>query len=100
MLDDGWTFATDFAGTTGDTLYGLPFLRDIYTKADPAVSGRVTVPILWDRQRETIVSNESSEIIRMFNSAFDRLTGNTATTTGPPTCARRSSPSTPASTTR
>ena len=75
MLDDGWTFATDFAGATGDTLYGLPFLRDIYVKARPDVSGRVTVPVLWDRRRETIVSNESSEIIRMFNSAFDGLTG-------------------------
>ncbi|MEO1239567.1 MAG: glutathione S-transferase family protein, partial [Pseudomonadota bacterium] len=77
MLTDGWTFATDFDGATGDTLYGLPFARDIYLKADPGISGRVTVPILWDRQRETIVSNESSEIIRMFNSAFDGLTGNT-----------------------
>lgn len=77
MLSDGWTFETDFDGATGDTLYGLPFARDIYLKADPTISGRVTVPILWDRQRETIVSNESSEIIRMLNSAFDGLTGNT-----------------------
>jgi len=77
MLDDGWSFSTDYAGATGDTLYGLPFARDIYTKADPEVSGRVTVPILWDKQRQTIVSNESSEIIRMFNSAFNGLTGNT-----------------------
>lgn len=77
MLDDGWTFATDFPGATGDTLYGLPFARDIYLKADPAVSGRVTVPILWDKHRETIVSNESSEIIRMLNSAFNQITGNT-----------------------
>lgn len=76
MLSDGWTFSTDFAGATGDPLYGLPFLRDLYLKADPKVSGRVTVPVLWDRERETIVSNESSEIIRMFNSAFDGLTGN------------------------
>ncbi len=76
MLSDGWTFETDFDGATGDQLYGLPFARDIYLKADPEISGRVTVPILWDRQRETIVSNESSEIIRMFNSAFDGLTGN------------------------
>ncbi len=76
MLDDGWSFETDFDGATGDTLYGLPFLRDIYLKADPGVSGRVTVPILWDKARETIASNESSEIIRMLNSAFDGLTGN------------------------
>jgi putative glutathione S-transferase len=76
MLGEGWTFATDFPGTTGDRLHGLPFLRDLYLKARPDVSGRVTVPVLWDRERETIVSNESSEIIRMFNSAFDGLTGN------------------------
>ena len=76
MLSDGWTFATDYPGATGDTLYGLPFARDIYTKADPQISGRVTVPILWDKKQETIVSNESSEIIRMFNSAFDGITGN------------------------
>ena len=77
MLSDGWTFEADTHGATGDTLYGLPFARDIYTKADPKISGRVTVPILWDKQRETVVSNESSEIIRMFNSAFDELTSNT-----------------------
>ena len=77
MLSQGWTFQTDAHGASGDTLYGLPFARDIYTKADPLISGRVTVPILWDKQRETIVSNESSEIIRMFNSAFEGITGNT-----------------------
>ncbi|MEP3347294.1 MAG: glutathione S-transferase family protein [Litoreibacter sp.] len=77
MLTDGWTFEKDEHGATGDQLYGLPFARDLYTKADPGVSGRVTVPILWDKHSETIVSNESSEIIRMFNSAFDALTGNT-----------------------
>ena len=76
MLSDGWTFATDFPGTTGDRLFGLPFLRDIYLRADPAISGRVTVPVLWDTASGTIVSNESAEIIRMFNSAFDGLTGN------------------------
>jgi glutathionyl-hydroquinone reductase len=76
MLSDGWTFATDFAGTTGDTLFGVPFLRDIYTRAKPDMSGRVTVPVLWDKATGTIVSNESSEIIRMFNSAFDGVTGN------------------------
>jgi len=77
MLSEGWEFRTDFAGATGDRLYGLPYARDIYLKADPEISGRVTVPILWDTERETIVSNESSEIIRMFNSAFDGITGNT-----------------------
>lgn len=77
MLGEGWTFDTDFDGATGDTLFDLPFARDIYTKADPKFSGRVTVPILWDKTQGTIVSNESSEIIRMFNSAFDAITGNT-----------------------
>lgn len=77
MLGDGWTFETDDHGATGDTLYQTPFARDIYLKADPKFSGRVTVPILWDKQTETIVSNESSEIIRMFNSAFDGITGDT-----------------------
>ena len=76
MASDGWTFDTAFPGATGDALYGLPFLRDVYLRAKPDVSGRVTVPVLWDRKRETIVSNESAEIIRMFNSAFDGLTGN------------------------
>jgi glutathionyl-hydroquinone reductase len=77
MLSDGWTFDTDFEGATGDGLFGLPYLRDVYIRAEPDVSGRVTVPVLWDKSRDTIVSNESAEIIRMFNSAFDGLTGNT-----------------------
>lgn len=75
MLGEGWTFASDFEGATGDTLFGTDFARDIYLKAQPDVTTRVTVPILWDKQRETIVSNESSEIIRMFNSAFNEVTG-------------------------
>ncbi len=77
MLDKGWTFVRDNDGATGDNLYGLDFAHQVYTKADPGYSGRVTVPILWDKQLETIVSNESSEIIRMFNSAFNGITGNT-----------------------
>ena len=77
MLSDGWTFDQDFDGATGDTLFGLPFARDIYLKDKPDMTGRVTVPILWDKETGTIVSNESSEIIRMFNSAFDGITGNT-----------------------
>lgn len=78
MLTEGWTFGTDFHGATGDDLFGLPFLRDVYLAADPQISGRVTVPILWDKLTGTIVSNESSEIIRMLNSAFDGISGNTA----------------------
>ena len=77
MLNDGWSFAADYPGATGDALYGSAFLREIYTRAEPLVSGRVTVPILWDKSQERIVSNESSEIIRMFNTAFNGLTGNT-----------------------
>lgn len=72
MLEDGWTFQ-DGPGCTGDPLNGKAFLHEIYTLADPRYSGRVTVPVLWDQERRTIVSNESSEIIRMLNSAFDGL---------------------------
>ena len=77
MLSDGWTFETDDNGANGDALFGLSYLRDVYLRAKPDMTGRVTVPVLWDKSRNTIVSNESSEIIRMFNSAFDRITGNT-----------------------
>jgi glutathionyl-hydroquinone reductase len=76
MLSDGWTFATDFPGATGDRLFGLPFLREVYLRDTPDLTSRVTVPVLWDKETGTIVSNESSEIIRMFNSAFDGVTGN------------------------
>jgi len=77
MLSDGWTFDTDANGATGDRLLGKRFLREIYTEADPEADGRVTVPVLWDKVRGTIVSNESAEIIRMFNGAFDGITANT-----------------------
>lgn len=77
MLSDGWTFATDFPGATGDRLFGSDYLRDIYLRAEPGATTRVTVPVLWDRETGTIVSNESAEIIRMFNTAFDGITGNT-----------------------
>jgi len=70
MGEHGWTFDTE-PGATGDQLFGLDYLYQLYLKADPDYSGRVTVPVLWDTQRQTIVSNESAEIIRMFNSAFD-----------------------------
>ncbi|ETX27962.1 glutathione S-transferase [Roseivivax isoporae LMG 25204] len=76
MLSEGWELRSDFPGATGDALFGFDYLREVYLKADPGISGRVTVPVLWDRQRETIVSNESAEIIRMLNSAFDGITGN------------------------
>ncbi|APH73181.1 glutathione S-transferase family protein [Aquibium oceanicum] len=70
MGENGWTFK-ERDGSTGDTLYGLDYLHQLYTKADSTYSGRVTVPVLWDKKEETIVSNESSEIIRMLNGAFD-----------------------------
>ncbi|MEK1887832.1 MAG: glutathione S-transferase family protein [Phyllobacterium sp.] len=70
MGADGWTFL-ERDGATGDHLFGSDYLHQIYTRADPNYSGRVTVPVLWDKQLNTIVSNESSEIIRMLNSAFD-----------------------------
>lgn len=70
MAENGWTFLKE-DGATGDSLYGSDFLHQIYTRADPSYSGRVTVPVLWDKKEQTIVSNESSEIIRMLNSAFD-----------------------------
>jgi len=70
MAEEGWTFETD-AAATGDRLYGHRRMHEIYTRAEPDYTGRVTVPVLWDEQQATIASNESSEIIRMFNSAFD-----------------------------
>lgn len=71
MLENGWTFNPDFPGATGDSLYGSKFMHQIYTRSKPDASGRVTVPVVWDKQQERIVSNESAEIIRMFNTAFD-----------------------------
>jgi putative glutathione S-transferase len=72
MADHGWTFATG-DGATGDPLFGAGHLHQIYTRAHPDYTGRVTVPVLWDKEKGTIVSNESSEIIRMLNSAFDGI---------------------------
>lgn len=72
--ETGWSF--DGEGSTGDTLMGKQYLWQVYAEADPHYTGRVTVPVLWDKQCNIIVSNESSEIIRMFNSAFNELTGN------------------------
>jgi len=75
MLREGWEFRTDFPGATGDRLGDRAFLRELYLDAKPDVSGRVTVPVLYDTRTDTIVSNESAEIIRMFNTAFDAITG-------------------------
>lgn len=72
MAEDGWTFHQG-DDVIEDSVNNTKYLRDVYLKADKQYSGRVTVPILWDKHTNTIVSNESSEIIRMFNSAFDLL---------------------------
>jgi len=69
MLENGWEFKVE-GKSQGDDINGFDFVHQIYTAADPTYSGRVTVPILWDKKTNTIVNNESSEIIRMFNSAF------------------------------
>ncbi|WP_105169470.1 glutathione S-transferase family protein [Pseudoalteromonas sp. T1lg23B] len=76
MLDQGWTF-DKASGSSGDPLYGFDYMHQLYTLNNETYSGRVTVPVLWDKQQEKIVSNESSEIIRMFNSAFNDITHNT-----------------------
>lgn len=80
MLENGWQFdgpALDSRTPVGDRLYNHDFHYQIYQRAKSDYTGRVTVPVLWDKERQTIVNNESAEIIRMFNSAFDELTGNT-----------------------
>jgi len=73
--DTGWSF-TGTSGSTGDTVNHQDYLWQIYALADSGYTGRVTVPVLWDKQRKAIVNNESAEIIRMLNSAFNGLTGN------------------------
>ncbi|WP_153916270.1 glutathione S-transferase family protein [Shewanella sp. TC10] len=85
MLSNGWEFkgpnqsksALAIDGAQVDPLFAKDFMYQIYQQAKPDYNGRVTVPVLWDKQQNTIVSNESSEIIRMFNSAFNKVTGNT-----------------------
>ncbi|MBR5495153.1 MAG: glutathione S-transferase C-terminal domain-containing protein, partial [Psychrobacter sp.] len=72
MGDKGWTFA-EGAGVIADPIVKADYLYEVYIAAKPDYTGRVTVPVLWDKETNTIVSNESSEIIRMFNSAFDEV---------------------------
>ncbi len=72
MLDEGWNFAPG-PGVIHDPLHQARNVHEIYRRADPHYTGRVTVPILWDRVHNTIVNNESSEILRIFNDAFDAL---------------------------
>nr|WP_024965845.1 glutathione S-transferase family protein [Pantoea sp. IMH] len=73
MQENGWTFDESFPAATGDSLYQNEFLYQLYLHADENYTGRVTVPVLWDKQQNTIVSNESADILRMFNSAFDAV---------------------------
>jgi len=72
MPEESWVFG-EYPGATEDHLYQSGYLYELYRKADPNFDGLVTVPVLWDKQRETIVNNESSEIIRMLNSGFDQF---------------------------
>jgi putative glutathione S-transferase len=72
MAEQGWTFSPG-EGVIPDPLFNSRYLHEIYTRADAHYSGRASVPVLWDQHTQTIVNNESSEIIRMFNSAFDTV---------------------------
>ena len=75
MLEKGWTFQ-EGEGVIPDNILGSKYMHQIYTTAQKDYTGRVTVPVLWDKKKKTIVNNESSQIIRIFNSAFNNLTGN------------------------
>jgi putative glutathione S-transferase len=70
MADNGWTF-DPAPGVVPDTVNGVRYLHELYSRSDPRYTGRATVPVLWDKQTSRIVNNESADIIRMFNSAFD-----------------------------
>lgn len=76
MGELGWSFNLG-EGVVPDDINHVQYLKDLYIKADPHFTGRVTVPVLWDTKTKTIVNNESADIIRMFNSAFNSITGNT-----------------------
>ena len=76
MLENGWEFRTDFSQCTGDQILGKNSSFEVYLTADKNITSRASVPVLWDVKQATIVSNESSEIIRMFNSAFEKISVN------------------------
>ena len=76
LTDQGWRFG-DYPGSDHDDLNGATYLHEIYTRADPSFTGRATVPVLWDKRRGTIVSNESADILRMLNSGFGALADET-----------------------
>ncbi|WP_230968863.1 glutathione S-transferase family protein [Nitrogeniibacter aestuarii] len=73
LTSQGWAFGGDFDGVTEDTVNGARYMHEIYTRAAPDYSGRATVPVLWDKQQETIVNNESSDILRILNTGFGEL---------------------------
>ena len=75
LTDQGWQFG-DFDGADADPLFGAEYMHQIYTKADPAFTGRATVPVLWDKKQNVMVNNESADILRMFNSGFGDLAPN------------------------
>ena len=76
MLENGWSFSNNFPKTTGDSLHLKSYIHEIYQLSDKKVSSKATVPILWDKKTNTIVNNESAEIIRIMNSAFNKITKN------------------------
>ena len=76
LTDEGWRFGS-FPGSDIDPINAANYLHEIYTRVQPDYSGRATVPVLWDKQRCVIVNNESADIVRMLNTAFDGLTGST-----------------------
>lgn len=75
LSDQGWRFG-DYPGANRDSLNSATYMHEIYTKADPHYTGRATVPVLWDKQKKTIVNNESADILRMLNSGFGDLARN------------------------
>lgn len=77
MLSNGWEFG-QYEAATKDHLFNFEYMHEVYTKDTPDITSRVTVPVLWDKKTNKIVNNESSEIIRIFNTAFNELTGNKA----------------------
>ncbi len=72
LTKEGWQFGT-YPGASEDIINGARYMHEIYTKVDPHITGRATVPVLWDKQTGTIVNNESADILRMFNSGFGAL---------------------------
>jgi glutathionyl-hydroquinone reductase len=76
MLEEGWVFDDSYPGATRDDLFDFKTLKEVYQKADPNITTSVSVPVLWDKKTSSIVNNESSEIIRMFNASFNQLIGN------------------------